>query len=637
MADFYLDISAIGNEYQAYADTPTAWGVPQDGNGLAGPGHAAAVSVAEVTFAAIPTTGTVSVMGTTVTLTGVLSAASTDAAATALASSINATTTATPAAVCQLLLGLRYFVYARVKPGFASTVQIMCRIAGADLNYPANSSARVTNSLNNAAMATADFTGGLDGPYAYFLWGSTIFGKAELLYGIFPASGVGPATPAQDDPIFVRTKRSAANITLTVTTTTGTKTVVTDATAGRNFIFDNGTDWVGDNGQFQFEVRVPGATSVVTFGAATSRTLRMTGREKHNARILISTYQCSSNAYYAAFYGASNTNNNYENIEIGTMDPATYVRLTSSGMCSYRGCITRHMKNRYGALPISGGTLLMLDTEINYTIGADLGDFISYAAGTTVGTLVALYGCEFKIDGGASLVSGILSATPILINGRMTCIIENCKGVRNTSANFAAGGNSTLQPCLGSQYYWSDVNAGRSLRFETHYVVCDWDASGVYPSLTAVTPEGAPFAIRVNWGSARLQNYNGINFANVSTLTQVQGTSVTLELLAPTAEVPTKAQLSAVVKYVDVNDVPRVETIKEPMALHLAGLATPLVAGVGTGAWALAGLTGLGSYKLALTTAQAIKANTEVRMSLFLNGSPVSDRLLYINPELTVA
>ena len=87
MADFYCDISAIGNEYQAYADTPTTWGVPQDGNGKAGPGHSAAVAIATIdcTSAAGDGAQTLSILGVSVSNT------STGSGATLAASLVTST------------------------------------------------------------------------------------------------------------------------------------------------------------------------------------------------------------------------------------------------------------------------------------------------------------------------------------------------------------------------------------------------------------------------------------------------------------------------------------------------------------------------------------------------------------------
>ena len=129
MADFYCDVSAVGNEYQAYTDVPTTWAVPQDGNGEAGPGHAAAVAIATIDVAGCTgTSASVGVMG--VSLTGLNATGA--ALATAIAAAINASTTAVSATYSALLLPLNKLVYARVNPGLSTQVQIMLRIAGAN-------------------------------------------------------------------------------------------------------------------------------------------------------------------------------------------------------------------------------------------------------------------------------------------------------------------------------------------------------------------------------------------------------------------------------------------------------------------------------------------------------------------------
>src|SRR5574337_306277 len=81
MMDYYCDISAVGNEYQSYNNTPT-WGalatakpLPMDGTGLAGPGHSAAVAIAEIKINALPADGN------TLTIAGAVLTAKTTAAA----------------------------------------------------------------------------------------------------------------------------------------------------------------------------------------------------------------------------------------------------------------------------------------------------------------------------------------------------------------------------------------------------------------------------------------------------------------------------------------------------------------------------------------------------------------------------
>ena len=108
MSDFYVDHGVYAS---ALGTTPT-WGVPQEGDGSA-KDAATAASIGSVLFGSVPTSGTISVCGVSISTTGVLSAGSVDAAANALASNINATTTAVAAGVAAGLPQLRNLVFAR--------------------------------------------------------------------------------------------------------------------------------------------------------------------------------------------------------------------------------------------------------------------------------------------------------------------------------------------------------------------------------------------------------------------------------------------------------------------------------------------------------------------------------------------
>lgn len=131
MAEFYLDVSAVGNQYQTYADTPTTWGVPQDGNGKAATGGAVAIATIDCNGATASGTGTVGVLGVTVSSTLNASGA---ALATAIVTAINASATAVGASFSAALQPLNRLVFARVNPGVSTEVQIMLRIAGTDWN-----------------------------------------------------------------------------------------------------------------------------------------------------------------------------------------------------------------------------------------------------------------------------------------------------------------------------------------------------------------------------------------------------------------------------------------------------------------------------------------------------------------------
>jgi hypothetical protein len=246
MANFYLDVSAIGNEYQSYADIPATWGVPQDGNGLAGPGHSASVAIATISCneASASGTGTLSVLGVTVSssLNGTGSILATN-----IADAINASTTAVSASYCSATLGLKYLVYARVNPVLNTEVQIMLRIAGEDWNGITPAHTDITG------LSVVAFTGGANGPFAYWWNTSTVFGKTlasnatTTSYGLLTQFSPGVLNPTADDVVFVRTSRGGVNLNAGYITTTN---IWQQTAKSRTYVFDDGEVWAGDDGQY---------------------------------------------------------------------------------------------------------------------------------------------------------------------------------------------------------------------------------------------------------------------------------------------------------------------------------------------------------------------------------------------------
>ena len=276
MADFYCDTSAVGNEYQAYAATPT-WGalstdkpLPMDGSGLAGPGHSAAVAIAELQITVLPADGnTLAIAGSTITakttaaaknqwtITGAISTCITN-----LRDLINTFGTgaaqcdaATSTSACKLALALPYWCYARVKPGTTDTLQIATRIAGNDLNHAVNSAVAISSSGWGTPPTITQFAGGANGPFAYLMNTATVFGKSDgqastvgPAYGIFFAAAPGPSEPGVSDAVSVRTKRSSGNLALSWTV--AASGAISMTWKARNYVFDDGTKWVATVAEF---------------------------------------------------------------------------------------------------------------------------------------------------------------------------------------------------------------------------------------------------------------------------------------------------------------------------------------------------------------------------------------------------
>ena len=643
----YLDVSAIGNEYDAYADTPTTWAKPQDGNGLAGPGHSAAVPVVELTFSMVPTTGTISVYGVNVTLTGVLGAIGLSAAAAALASSINATATATTAAVCQALLPLNRFVYARVKPTDANTVQVMCRIAGANLNYPANSSARVVNTFNMSAMTSPlDFAGGADGPWSYLANDGVVFGKAKTTYGIFCAKAPGPNEPGAADYINVRTRRSGADLTVTLNETASTLTLRTPASSVRYFLADNGTVWSGDDGQITIFLNNTYTVAAVNFGTpASAAVLVFECRKRYGARLLI---RCAGGAGgYTAVVAPQGTDlMRVQGMLIEAYDAVTAIVLAPASPFSYAAMFVecRLLLRKVSALFNFNGSYdihyRFVSTIFEWT---GIGSHVTYmgstfAPGSSGPVGLVFENCPFVVDGGAYSVTGVFQSAAGLIGTRAANVtMTGCTGLVNPSIGMPASPLNGLQK---PTYSWTDEATG-AFRIETPYTTVEYVPASNYPTLGVTLASGALMAYRFTWETARLNRslHHEVGVFRTFYRSASAVRTLDIEMLTPTAEVPNTSHIGLAVTYVDSSNVVRNETSFSGTTgwiANLFSLASSLPAGVGLGAWALNGATGVESRKVTLTTVFAVKQNTEIVARLLLMGPPTGTRVIYVSPEVRV-
>lgn len=204
MSDFFVDHGAYATNIGA---APT-WGVPQEGDGST-KDAATASSVGSVLFGSVPTSGTISVCGVSISTTGVLSAGSVDAAANALATNINATTTAVGSTVAIGVPQLRNLVFARGPSGGApaGTCQIMMRVGSTTLNHASNVNVAIAQTLSPSATLT-QFVGGTGGCWGW-LKNSAAIGVSSSIavwtYGLMCNKPmVWTATPTQADTTWVR-------------------------------------------------------------------------------------------------------------------------------------------------------------------------------------------------------------------------------------------------------------------------------------------------------------------------------------------------------------------------------------------------------------------------------------------------
>lgn len=638
MAEFYLDVSALGNEYSVYNDVPT-WGTPQDGNGKAGPGHSAAVAIATIDVAGCTATGgSVGVMG--VTLSGLNSSGAT--LATDIAAAINASATATGSTYSALLLPLNKLVYARVNPGLSTQVQIMCRIAGVDWNGMAPTQAGIA-----PAATIGAFAGGADGPFAYWWHTATVFGKTHPAttpgYGLLVRAPGSVTNPGVNDPIHVRTKRSGVNLDAgQFATTDGSQMNFT--TASRTFVFDNGTIWAGDDGVFLASTLCDNRFAWPPAWMYVGNGSRWIARKKWGLKW---THNGNAGEGKLLFIDQGGHIHTWETeniwIEAGSTTgdifmAATYYqnkRLHKGSRFDFRVARTIAGNNSYGY----GWTTRYYDCDINYI-----------AAGPTPSGIVDLAGNAYDnadallelIDTRFSFVSGgpitqLFSGTAF--NSAFRCVVENCVGLRpevmpGSGSDINVNRNLVFSGCRDSV----SGSSGRSFVADSGLAFTSFIDNDTYPYLDAQTPTGSYWSVRTVLKAGRIDQtmtpimrlstlYRGVDAAKV----------ISCEILVPSGVTFNKSRLEMMLTFVDSTGVVQHVTTAESMIKAILGAATAVDASAAS--WSRA--SGYDAKKLSFDTAsisKLVKSGTEIQARVVYRGDTPGgvDRVIYVHPELVL-
>lgn len=628
MADFYLDISAVGNEYQAYADTPTTWGIPQDGNGKAGPGHAAAVAIATVDCTSAVGDGaqTLSILGVSVANASSGSGAT---LAASLVTSINGTTTATTATYCKALLPLNKLIFARQKPDELAKVQIMLRIAGADWNGIPTTHAGFTT-----GPTITDFSGGADGPFAYLICSTNVFGKTAPAYGILSTvKSAGTSEPGTSDWINVRTRRAGSDLSVEFTgAAVSINTVPGDGV--RKLLFDDGSVWSGDNGQLTLALTNTSGGDALKFNGAPngySGQLYLVGKSKtaYSFRLYIKTTSTQPISLGASF---SSQRYYFENVlieEDPTTSNAGFVAYISQSDCiiNYTRCKFILKGSRTLATITANGQIKwqFLNCEVAYFgLTANATELVYVSPGN--GASVEFIGCRFyDVNGVYSVVNPIGSVSASSNSYRVT--FDSCTGITDVASNAAArfwDGDRQLT--------WENFGPYRDWRIETGCWLAEWRNGQNFATLSALLPRSnTPWSIKTllrNVGEKtithRIARMLGVHLDSTAVRT------VAVKFLAQRQF--TDVELGLLVTYIDENDVVRFQSTLGGMLDSMNGTGANIPTSADT--WTLNGQTGYTAYKLSLTTGYPVKTNTDINVYVLWTGTLPSDQTLFINPEV---
>ncbi len=635
MADFYCDVSAVGNEYQAYADIPTTWGMPQDGNGEAGPGHTAAVAIATIDVAGCTgTSASVGVMG--VSLTGLNATGA--ALATAIAAAINASATAVSATYSALLLPLNKLVYARVNPGLSTQVQIMLRIAGANWVGFTPTQASIS-----PAATISNFAGGADGPFAYVCNGdTTLFGKARFAYGTWFAASAAPGTPDTTSVIHYRSKRSGANLSVAVNWS-GTAAPTWRSTY---HLYDNGTIWAGDNGTLTVNLYQTGA------GAGDLKCLA--GNTSHASRGY-RNLDINWRTAYASWNGGFVFANG---VTAGKRIAWRRVGVIANPLTA----ASANLYMVYAASGITDTTFAMIDCYLLQTGSTKTYPFYVENAGTVNTLKVVMNGTQYVVDAaagnfGANIISVLTgSATRVSIEWVGGAMYDTL-GVYTPGSPISTSGSQydtrilldsvdgipDVSPIVGlslangSEFTWnSPTGPYKAFRYERATYSLDWKGNGTFPHCGAQSLSGDYWSHRVTWKTIitpliptlpiRLPVFYR-DAAAIKTLT--------VELYVPTAQTFYLDQFGLSVTYTDSGGVLRNEALAGSAAggMHNS-LLTRTELTTSAKSWTANGVADFVAKKLAITTAFAVMPNTEMQVRFSVDASQGSTIVFYLSPEV---
>ena len=662
MADLFIDHDNTTLYPSAYMSVPTGpASLPQEGDGLAsGMGATPAVALASWDLTGkSATSATMTIMGATVS--GITGAAG-SAAATAAATAINAST----ASVATVTTGnisatyLRALVWARA---VGAILTVYTRIASVNLNYSANTACAMAAGTGwSAAPATVQFSGGVSGPWRYFINNvaltAAVSGSqsgAVTGYGGFKSTVM--TVPTATDITWIRTKRSGSDITCR-TQTTSYCDCVTGGNLARvgTMVADAGVKWPGDDGVFHLVLASTHGSVSLTFGVHSAKF----DGNNHRFHVLFQDIPYNflgAGVQAVSAYGWAT----YEGVtyEISNMCNLTTGVKFNCDVVGNVGVIYRRCKfivsrlNAYNApqfmssVTASGwGNTVMEDCEHVFTglLSAPTGKLFSYAK-TPYGVSVLVRNARIYDQNDLSTKFPILDVPQANPNPNLafTCLFENIGGASSAPSDLASNFTGSIAPTFSTpnasyNYTLIDSRDQGAYRLENCYGYTDWIPGEGYPTLSALLPDGTPWSLRNLWYGKYIGNTQSYTVRLAQFSTEAAGIkTVTTELLfsgdIADADILRTSIVMSVSYTASTGEFRSETTVVET--------ASPITLATGSAAWS--GLTGTyAAYKprkLSLTTTQAVKQNTNIDVIIsFVQPCPtsLSGKNVFIDPEFRI-
>lgn len=628
MADRYC----AHGEY-TYSATPT-WNVAQDGDGL--DTGIATPAIASIVFSAAPSSGTITLCGTTVSTTGVVGAASADAAADALAANINATTA--NAVTLFNAYQLRSCVYARGPSGGAAagTCEVMSRAGSATLN----SQTAFAHTLNNVSANNA-WAGGASGAWGYYINDNTIGviwpqSLAKWTYGCYAGTPGLIGSISSTDKLIVKgngaliSSNGAENYTLT--------------TSQRYTVFDDGTTWSGVNSGFTIRLTSYGSGGGIITTGSTGSWAVFQGRSKYSL-----TIEFTGNSQFSYLAAGNNGQTGNYLVAVNVL----FRRVSGTGQF-YAGIVQA-----------TSQALYYRDCKFENLLSTTWTPVQNNVAGNYHSTRLILEDCEFTNPNlvgspaaGVYINALAFTGPNVLCMRRCTCdvaappanitsssyvqaVIEDMVGfsIPTALAGFIgtySGPNADDVRAILMQ----NIGPNKDFRFEAPGGLVDWLSGQGYPTLDSYLPNGTLWSYRIRWGNSGSRLYDPYQILTFSKTNIVStGAKVlSLELLLDStyAASITDAHIAAVFTYINSSGDMVTETTFAGWEDWLTDTGTAIPSS--SASWDLGSYTGHVARKLELTTTQSVLVDTEIEVSVLLfKDAPTAVQDVFVNPEIGMA
>lgn len=663
MTDFYCDHGAYGLASNRIGlDVPTTWGVPQEGDGSS-KDAATASSIAEILIKASPTASeTIVIAGATITAGAAAAAnvfvrgATPSATATnivTLLNSSNATATLSSSAAVGTPQ-LRNAVYARVKPGFSDTVQIMFRIGSATLNHATNSTVAISSAGWASAPTITQFAGGSGGCWGWFINPSALGQNSSIALMTYGCMLYTPyvcfqALPTSVDNIYSRTGGGASKEISCVFT--GSTTLTKSTAWNPNHVFDTNTKWTGDasDGRVHvaFSCSIYSAVITVKWTASAAAFFNLHALRKGGCKLSWSTSQstitfiCRLNSSYSSVEFCNvEFEDNSTNIETSVEatwvsgDSAAHVTVLCSN-CKFSRMVAKPTiyppfstgllgYNSYGDYTFSG-----CEFYFNVSGAGDPNPLFGNANYWENGTIqILLTGCSFTgREGGFTLYAG--SYPKATSTNLVNITVDNCTGIALPAAYWGFPTSTTLSGSVDTHIFNISL-PDRQFRYETQRGITEWLAgvSPAFPTLSATTIDGDPWSLRHLWVNGAVSNTRVDKFPPLRLTNRLADAvrTITVQVLMPSDVTLAINTFYCEFSYIDEYGVPRGESIKF--------LQDSIASWTGAANW-----PDHEAKKFEITTAYPVKQNTDVTIYLSLRASPSTgtNEYVFVDPEFTIS